>query len=184
MRLSEIAKRRMLGKRMTWLLALAFLFVTETFTSNPISISWPNEVQIIPDSSNAITMPKADVILSISGVLTAPSMGYVIRPGDYISILSNVQSCGSTMDMRNGVLIGLGMISLDSNQHATVPLSLVPVAKYSLCVCPLSSTQVISGVTVCRDQAGSDPGIKVSPCFIIALLWILDFALHTPLSER
>ena len=164
MRSIRVSNRQ--GKSELWRAALIVLILQETQpTSSNVGINWPNEVQIIPDSSNTITMPRADVELSIYGtIVTSSQQSHIIMSGDYVSILTTVQSCGSTMDMRSGAVFGLGMITLDQYQHATIPLSLATVAKYILCVCPDSSTQVIAGETICSDQAGLNTGIQVNLC--------------------
>ena len=128
-----------------------------------VYVTWQNGIAMSPDTSNTITMPNMDQTVSVYGTITSNTANpYTISSGDYLSILTNLQGCGSTMDMRNGVLAGLGMILLDEQFNVMLPLSIVPVAKYTMCICPASSTQVISGAIICRDQAGLDTGLKVS----------------------
>ncbi len=160
-------------------LCLSLLLSAQSANAD-LYVTWPNKVPIIPDETNTVTLPKADVTLGFYGTYDEDPSG--IQPGDYISVISNVQSCSSTMDMRNGALIGLGMQLLDAQSQTTLLLSIAPADTYTLCICAVENTLDISDSIVCRDLAGSDSGLNVR-IFFLCLCLSLHSASAASLSQ-
>jgi hypothetical protein len=143
-----------------WVTLYLCLLLSVHSSNAEFYVTWPNEVPIMSDESGTITLPKADVTLGFYGIYDDDDRNG-IQPGDYVSVISNVQSCSSTMDMWNGALNGLGMKLLDDLSQTVLPLSIAPATLYTLCVCPAEYTQEIADTIVCRDQAGGESGLKV-----------------------
>jgi hypothetical protein len=158
------------SRRKPWLcirMVFAYFLAATCSADTNVYIKWQNGVVMTPDTPKSITMPGAIMSVTVHGSISRTNANsHAIAPGDYLSVITSLQSCSSTMDMRSGALFGLGMIPLDSQYSAVIPLSLVPVNKYTLCVCPNSSTQVISEALICRDQAGLDTGLEVHRFFL------------------